>query len=87
MPTLNIDLPDESLRPKINTLFIQEMARRGVFCPVNFKATLAHTEEDVRQTAEAAKEVFKIIMSALEGNLDALLVVDVRREPFRRLVR
>ena len=84
---ISFDLPDESLRPRVNTLFIQEMARRGVHCFPGFTATLAHTEEDIRQTAEAAEEVFRVIMRALEGELDDLLVVDSRREPFRRLVR
>ena len=29
--SLSIDLPDETLRPKINTLFIQEMAKNGIY--------------------------------------------------------
>ena len=86
-PAITIDLPDESIRTKVNTLFIQEMSRRGVFCPLNFKATLAHTEEDIRQTAEAAEESLRVVMRALEGELDELLVADPRREPFRRLTR
>ncbi len=86
-PTLEIDLPDESLRPKVNTLFIQEMSRRGVYCPTAFKATLAHTEEDTRVTGEAAAESLRVVMSGLEGNLDDLLDAEVKKEPFRRLVR
>ena len=86
-PAITIDLPDEALRPKVNTLFIQEMSRRGVFCPLNFKATLAHTDEDIRQTAEAAEASLRVVMRALEGELEELLVADPRREPFRRLTR
>ena len=86
-PTITLDLPDDSLRPKVSTLFTQEMARRGIHSSVSFKATLAHTEADIRQTAEAAAESLEIIRSGLEGSLDDLLDVDVRREPFRRLVR
>jgi len=44
--SLSIDLPDESLRPKINTLFIQEMAKNGVHANMGFTPTLSHTEED-----------------------------------------
>ena len=86
-PDLTIDVPDESLRPKVNTLFVQEMARRGVHTSGGFIATLAHTEEDVRLTAEAAAESLEVIMSGLEGDLDALLVAAPKREPFRRIVR
>ena len=86
-PAIFIDLPDESLRPKVNTLFIQEMARRGIHTYMGFKATLAHTEEDIQITAEAAAESLKVVMRGLEGELDDLLVADVRRDPFRRLVR
>ena len=86
-PSLAIDVPDASLQDKVNTLFIQEMARRGVHCATSFKGTLAHTEEDVARTAEAAEESLRVVMSGLEGNLDTLLVADPRRDPFRRLVR
>jgi glutamate-1-semialdehyde 2,1-aminomutase len=87
MPTLSFDLPDESLRPKVNTLFIQEMVKRDVYCPTTFKATLAHTDEDIRLTAEAAEEALGMVMSGLEGSIDDLLEAEVKREPFRRLVR
>ena len=86
-PDLTIDVPDESLRPKVNTLFVQEMARRGVHTSGGFIATLAHTEEDIRLTAEAAAESLEVIRSGLEGDLDALLVAAPKREPFRRIVR
>ena len=49
--------------------------------------TLAHTDEDIRQTADAAEGAFKVIERALEGELDELLEVDPKREPFRRFVR
>ena len=86
-PGITFDLPDESLRPKVNTLFIQEMSRRGVHCSTAFKATLAHTEDDISLTAEAAAESLEVVRSGLEGELDRLLVADVAKEPFRRLVR
>ena len=86
-PNVTLDLPDESLRPKVNTLFTQEMARRGVHCGVGFKATLAHTQEDIRQTADAAAGALEVVRSGLEGNLDDLLDAETRRDPFRRLVR
>jgi glutamate-1-semialdehyde aminotransferase len=86
-PTIEFDLPDESLGPKVSTLFIQEMARRGVYSPTTFKATLAHTDEDIKITADAAEEALGVVMKGLEGNLDDLLDVEVKKEPFRRFVR
>ena len=87
-PVLHLDLPDESLRPKVNTLFIQEMSRRGVHCYASFKATLAHSNADIDQTAEAAFGAFRVIRQALENDaLDDLLLCDLKKEPFRRLVR
>ena len=86
-PTITFDVPDPALQPKVTTLFIQEMARRGVHCSARFNFTLAHTPEDIRLTAEAAAESLGVVMSGLEGNMDSLLVADVKKEPFRRLVR
>jgi glutamate-1-semialdehyde 2,1-aminomutase len=85
---VTLDLPDEALQPKVKTLFIQEMARRGVHCYMGFKGTLAHTKEDIRLTAEIATEVLGVIKSGLDaGNLDSLLDCDSKKDPFRRLVR
>jgi len=85
---LHLELPDESLRPKVNTLCIQEMAKRGIHCLAGFKACLAHTNEDIRQTAEAGEETFGVIRKALEsGSVDDFLECEIRQDPFRRLVR
>ena len=87
-PSLELDLPDEAIRPKVTTLFIQEMARRGVHTYNHLKATLAHTDEDIQRTAEAASGALKVIKSGLENdNLDSLVKSPTKREPFRRLVR
>ena len=86
-PTIEIDTPDESLQPKVKTLFIQEMAKRGVFSPAGFNATLAHTEEDIRITADAAEESLGVVMKGLEGNLDDLLEAEVAKDVLRRIVR
>ena len=86
-PSIRFDLPDESLRGKVNTLFVQEMARRGVHAGVGFVATLAHTSEDIRQTAEVAQKVFSVIKQAIDaGEVDKILVCDLTQDAFRRLV-
>jgi len=87
-PYIRIELEDESQRLMVNTLFVQEMARRHVHTLPSIRTTLAHTQLDIEQTAEAAYETFRIIRKGLETeNIDELLVVDPKREPFRRLVR
>ena len=82
-PSLNLELPDESLRPKV----IQEMAKRGVHTSGRFMATLAHTDEDIRITAEAARESLQIIRGELAGELDELLEAAEKREAIQRIVR
>jgi glutamate-1-semialdehyde 2,1-aminomutase len=87
-PYVALDLPDGVDSRKVSTLFIQEMARRGVHTYMSFKATLAHTDADIAQTGAAAREAFQVIKTALdEDKLDSLLVADVKKEPFRRQVR
>ena len=87
-PYVALDLPPGVDPRKVSTLFIQEMARQGVHTYMSFKATLAHTDEDIVQTAAAATEAFKMIKAGIDqGNLDSLLVSDIKKEPFRRLVR
>ena len=55
---------------------------------MGFKATLAHTEDDIRQTADCAAEALNIIKSGLENdNLVELLDVDLKKDPFRRQVK
>ncbi len=87
MPTLAIDVPDPALKKPIDTLFMQEMIKRGVFCATAFSATLAHTDADIAITATAAAESLEIVKRGLTGELDELLEAETKREPFRRLVR
>ena len=85
-PTLQFMIDDQELSQNINTLFIQEMAKRGIFTPTSLNATLDHTEKDIEITGVAAAESFRVIMKALEGDLDKYLLADTKKEPFRRIV-
>jgi glutamate-1-semialdehyde 2,1-aminomutase len=87
-PILQLDLPVEADGRKVATLFIQEMARRGVHCPLALKPTLAHGEAEIEETAHAAREALRVIKTGLEDDtIDRLLVADPKKDPFRRLVR
>ena len=55
--------------------------------PGRFMATLAHTDEDIRITAEAARESLQIIRGGLEGGLDELLEGAEKRDAIQRIVR
>ena len=86
-PTLVIDVPDKSLTGKVDTLFIQEMAKRGIHAGMHFNATLAHTMEDIQITAEAVEGSLRVVREGLEGRIDELLVCDIKQDPFKRLVK
>ena len=87
-PTINLDLPDDTLGSKVNTLFIQEMSSRGVLCYTSLTPTLAHTEEDINLTIQAITDTLVVIQSGLEsGDIDSLLTCNIKKDPFRRLVR
>ena len=86
-PAISVDAPDADATKKIATLFCQEMARRGIYCHLGFQSTLAHTQEDIDITGEAATEVLGIVKGGLDhGDLDSLIECDASKEPFRRLV-
>ena len=85
-PAITFDPPDPSLAPKVSTLFMQEMCKRGCF-GLSFISTLAHTDEDIQETVVAAKESMEVIKSGLDsGDLDRLLECDTKQDVFRRLV-
>ena len=87
-PAVTLKTPAGIDPRKVSTLFIQEMARRGVHSYMSFKATLAHTDEDIRLTAAAAAGALQVVRAGLEqGNIDDLLYVELKKEPFRRQVR
>ena len=87
-PGLVFDLPDPELGLKVQTLFIQEMARRGVHGYTGFGPTHATTDDDIAITAAAVEATCRVIRDGLENDrMDELLVADTRSEPFRRIVR
>ncbi len=84
---ISLELPDPSLGPAVSTLFVQEMARRGIHCHMGFKANMAHTDEDLQITARAATEALQVIKAGLDnGDVASLLVCDTKEDPFRRQV-
>lgn len=70
----------------LQTLFIQEMLRRGFLASDRFYPTLAHTEEDVADYLDAVRESFYIIAEAnASGTPEKYLEGPVKMGGFKRL--
>jgi glutamate-1-semialdehyde 2,1-aminomutase len=86
-PHIRFGVDDAEVAAKVNALFIQENARRGVILAAGFMFNCAHGEEEVEQTAAVVEESFAMIAEGLDrGTLDQLLEVPPQAELFRRLV-
>ncbi len=72
----------------INTLFIQEMAKRSVHMGTSFYINAAHGTGEIEQTITAINEVFCLIRHALDAEVLTDLIETIpRTDAFRRLVR
>ena len=64
------------------------MAKRGCHGYPSFYLNAAQGEAELRQTVDAAREVFPILRDTVErGDWDAKLECELRTEAFQRLVR
>jgi glutamate-1-semialdehyde 2,1-aminomutase len=87
-PHLQFNVDDDSLKTKLATLYIQEMAKRGCHGYASFYLNAAQGDAEVEQTMRAAAEAFALMAEGLDrGNIDALLECELRQDAFRRLVR
>jgi glutamate-1-semialdehyde 2,1-aminomutase len=86
-PGVRFYVNDAALQKKVITLYVQEMAKRGIFTISAFYINAAHSADDVAQTVAAAKEAFAVIKDGLDNNrVDKLLEARVIEDSFRRLV-
>ena len=82
-PHIRLGAEDATTAAKVNTLFIQENARRGVILATGFMFNCAHGEAEVEQTAAVVRESFAVIAEGLErGTLDELLEVPPQEDLF-----
>ena len=87
-PGIRFNVEGEDTAKKVNTLFIQENARRGVILATGSFFNCAHDEPALDRTEEAVRESFAVIKDGLENDrLDDLLECDLQEDLFRRLVR
>ena len=86
-PSIRIEVDDPAETAKVNALFIQENARRGVILATGFMFNCSHGESEVERTAAVVEESFGKIAEGLDrGTIDDLLEVPPQEESFRRLV-
>ena len=70
----------------LQTLFIQEMLRRGFLASDRFYPTLAHTDSDVADYLQAVAEAFAIVAKAnASGTPEKFLEGPVKMAGFKRL--
>lgn len=72
---------------KLNTLYTRLMLEKGFLAGSAIYPTLAHTEENIQQYAEAIDETFAEIAEILsQGKLDHILKGNIAQKGFHRLV-
>jgi glutamate-1-semialdehyde 2,1-aminomutase len=87
-PGLTFAVEDALTLRKLNTLYIQEMCKRGCLGYTSFYLNAAQTDADVDATLAAARETFALIREGLDtGRLDDLLECELAQDSFRRLVQ
>ena len=86
-PNIRFEVERPEDLKKVQTLFVQENARRGVLLSTGLFLNGSHDEEAVDITGRAVGETFSVIAQALAaGCLDEALVSPVQDESFRRQV-
>lgn len=72
---------------QLNTIFTQEMLKRGYIATSGIYVSYSHTFEIVEKYMKSVEEVFEIIKKAIdEGKVEEMLEGPVVHERFRRLV-
>jgi glutamate-1-semialdehyde 2,1-aminomutase len=68
---------------EFRTLFLQESIRRGLLAP-SFVVSYAHTEADIRRTAEIVDDALRVYRESLEQGVESRLVGRPVRSVYRR---
>ncbi len=86
-PFIRFTHENAKLNQELTTLYIQEMARRGVFAYTVNYFCFEHSQRDLYDVLEAVGETFDVIAKALQcGDVKSFLECPVRQADFRRLV-
>ncbi|MCD6351333.1 MAG: aminotransferase class III-fold pyridoxal phosphate-dependent enzyme [Armatimonadetes bacterium] len=84
---LRFEHDDPEVNQQLTTLYLQEMARRGVFAYPVVYLCAEHAQRDLDDVLEAAEQTFAVIAQALDaGDVKLFLEAPVRQSGFRRMV-
>ncbi len=87
LPFLFFRHPEAAVNNLLATLYIQELAKRGVFATTVHYFCAQHTEGDIAHVLDAAEAAFTVMERALEsGDVAGALECPARQSGFRRLV-
>jgi glutamate-1-semialdehyde aminotransferase len=86
-PSLAFDDFDPIRRDQLTTLYMQEIAKRGLYGGPGHFFCFRHTETDLVQGLEILRSVMTVLRKALDdGDILRFLECPVRQASFRRLV-
>ena len=79
---------DKSFVNQLNTLYCQELAKRGIFAGAYFPVSFAHKEEEIDKILEAAEGALSVVKKAIEqGSVKGYLEAEESKPLFdRRMV-
>jgi glutamate-1-semialdehyde 2,1-aminomutase len=87
-PHLQFHVEHDSLKTKLATLYVQEMAKRGCHGYPSFYLNAAQGDAEAEQTMAAAEETFTLMAQGLDrSTVDDLLECELQQDAFRRIVR
>lgn len=85
-PLISFKFNYRELNSILNTIFIQEMLKRGYLASTSIYVSSAHTIDIIDEYLESVDEVFKLIAQAIfENNLEKILEVSLKDDGFKRL--
>ena len=83
--SIGFDYEDEEQSKLLNTLYCQEMVRRGVFGGIQFNVSYAHGDAEIDAILEAAEGALFVLKRALDGgDLSGYLKAQPQEPLFRR---
>jgi glutamate-1-semialdehyde 2,1-aminomutase len=85
-PLISFKFDYDELNPILNSIFIQEMLKRGYLASTSIYVSTAHTKAIVDEYIQNVDEVFQLMSQGIELNkLDTLLEVSLMDQGFKRL--
>ena len=86
-PIIQFDV-EQTTCHKLNTLYIQEMAKLGIHTGLGLAINGSHGTAEITETITAVEQVFPRLANGLADDaLDQLIECELKTDSFRRLVK